>query len=295
MRFDKPATLIAGAALLVTLTACNPTKETKPAEAPANGPAAATVNGTTISQRMVDVIAKRSANAGKPDTPEARATIIDQLALQIVLADEALKKGLEKNPDVIEQMAALRQSVLATAYVEDYIKANPVSDQEVQTAYDRIKATITGNEYHARHILVAKESEAKDIIAKLTKNPASFEKLASERSMDQGSKDRGGDLGWLDPNQMAPEFSGALAKLEKGKFTEEPVKSDYGYHVILLEDVKPIEAPPLEDVKVQLTQQIQQQNVRKQMETLKGAAKIEIAGAAAPATPAASATPESTN
>jgi peptidyl-prolyl cis-trans isomerase C len=292
MQFDMTGRLIVGAAVLLTLAACNPAKPEAPTP---KEPAAATVNGTTISQRMVDVIAKRSANAGKPDTPEARATIIDQLALQIVLADEALKKGLDKSPDVIEQMAALRQSVLATAYIEDYLKTNPVSDQEVQAAYDRIKATITGNEYKARHILVAKESDAKDIIAKLTKNPASFEKLASERSTDQGSKDRGGDLGWLDPNQMAPEFSAALAKLEKGKVTEEPVKSDYGYHVILLEDVKPIEAPPLEEVKVQLTQQIQQQNVRKQMETLKSAAKIEIAGAAAPATPADSADSASTN
>jgi peptidyl-prolyl cis-trans isomerase C len=291
MRFGGSGTVFAAAVLLLAAVACGQEKKATPAGTLSNGPAAATVNGTVISQRMVDVIAKRSSNAGKEDTPDARAKIIDQLALQIVLADEALKKGLDKNPDVIEQMAALRQSVLATAYIEDYIKANPVSDPDVQTAYDRIKASIKGNEYKARQILVAKESEAKDIIAKLKKDPASFEKLAMERSTDLGSKDRGGDLGWLDENRMAPEFAAALAKLEKGKFTEEPVKSDYGYHVVLLEDVKPIEAPPLDEVKVQLTQQIQQQNVRKQMETLKAAAKIEIAGSA-PATPATAAVPE---
>jgi len=290
MRFGRLGTVFAAAVLLLA-AACNQEKKATPADTLPKGPAAATVNGTVISQRMVDVIAKRSGNAGKEDTPDARAKIIDQLALQIVLADEALKKGLDKNPDVIEQMAALRQSVLATAYIEDYLKATPVSDADVQAAYDRIKGTIKGNEYKARQILVAKESEAKDIIAKLKKDPASFEKLAKERSTDLGSKDRGGDLGWLDENRMAPEFAAALAKLEKGKFTEEPVKSDYGYHVILLEDVKPIEAPPLDEVKVQLTQQIQQQNVRKQMETLKAAAKIEIAGSA-PATPTAAAAPE---
>jgi len=235
-----------------------------------------------ISQRMVDLIAKRGANAGRPDTPEARATIIDQLALQIVLSDEAVKKGLDKSPEVAEQIGAIRQSVLANAYVEDYLKNNPVSDETIQAAYDRIKATITGNEYKARHILVAKEAEAKDIIAKLKKDPASFEKLAKERSTDLGSKDKGGDLGWFDLKRMDPEFGAAVSKLEKGKFTTEPVKTQFGYHVILLEDSKPIEAPSLDEVKGQLTQQIQQQNVKKQVDALKAAAKIEIAGAPPP-------------
>jgi len=279
-----------GAALLLMLGACNPAKPTAPT---AKEPAAATVNGTPITQKMVDLIAKRGVAAGRPDTPEARASIIDQLTLQVVLADEAVKKGLDKSPEVAQQIEAIKQSVLANAYVEDFLKTNPVSDAEVTAAYDRIKATITGNEYKARHILVEKESEAKDIIAKLKKDPAVFQKLAKERSMDQSSKDRGGDLGWLDSSHMAQEFSAALGKLEKGGFTQEPVRTDYGYHVILLEDVKPIEAPPLDDVKVQLTQQIQQQNVKKQLETLKAAAKIEVAGTADPAATAPA--PESPN
>jgi peptidyl-prolyl cis-trans isomerase C len=286
MRLIKSGTLLACSALLLVLGACSPAKDTKPAEVPAtaasNEPAAATVNGTVISQRMVDLIAKRGANAGRPDTPEARATIIDQLALQIVLSDEAVKKGLDKSPEVAEQIGAIRQSVLANAYVEDYLKNNPVSDETIQAAYDRIKATITGNEYKARHILVAKEAEAKDIIAKLKKDPASFEKLAKERSTDLGSKDKGGDLGWFDLKRMDPEFGAAVSKLEKGKFTTEPVKTQFGYHVILLEDSKPIEAPSLDEVKGQLTQQIQQQNVKKQVDALKAAAKIEIAGAPPP-------------
>jgi len=279
-----------GAALLLMLGACNPAKPTAPT---AKEPAAATVNGTPITQKMVDLIAKRGVAAGRPDTPEARASIIDQLTLQVVLADEAVKKGLDKSPEVAQQIEAIKQSVLANAYVEDFLKTNPVSDAEVTAAYDRIKATITGNEYKARHILVEKESEAKDIIAKLKKDPAVFQKLAKERSMDQSSKDRGGDLGWLDSSHMAQEFSAALGKLEKGGFTQEPVRTDYGYHVILLEDVKPIEAPPLDDVKVQLTQQIQQQNVKKQLETLKAAAKIEVAGTAD--TAATAPAPESPN
>ena len=291
MRLERSGTLIVGAALLLALGACNPAKPTAPATP--KEPAAATVNGTPISQKIIDLIAKRGVAAGRPDTPEARATIIDQMTLQVVLSEEAIKKGLDKTPEVVDQIEAVKQSVLASAYVEDFIKTNPVSDADVQAAYDRIKATITGNEYKARHILVEKESEAKDIIAKLKKDPANFEKLAKERSLDEGSKDRGGDLGWLDSSRMAQEFNAALSKLEKGGFTGEPVKTEYGYHVILLEDVKPIEAPPLDDVKVQLTQQIQQQNVKKHVETLKAAAKIEVAGAAAPAATAPA--PESTN
>ena len=299
MRFGKSATLVFCAALLLAVGACNPAENDSvatPAVSIAKEPPAATVNGTPISQRMVDLIAKRGVGAGRPDTPEARSTIIDQLTLQVVLSEEALKKGLDKSPEVAEQMAALKQSVLANAYVEDFIKNNPVSDEAVKAAYDRIKGTITGNEYQARHILVDKESEAKEIIAKLKKDPGAFAKLAIERSKDEGSKDRGGDLGWFDLKRMDPAFGAAVSKLEKGTFTEEPVKTQFGYHVILLEDVKPIEAPPIEDVKTQLTQQIQQQNVKKQIETLKAAAKIEIAGAPAPAaTPSTPSTPASTN
>ena len=212
-----------------------------------------------------------------------------------MLADEAVKKGLDKSPEVAEQIGAIKQSVLANAYVEDYVKNNPVSDETIKAAYDRIKATITGNEYKVHHILVAKEAEAKDIIAKLKKDPASFEKLAKERSTDPGSKDKGGDIGWLDLKRMDPDFAVAVTKLDKGKFTTEPVKTQFGYHVIRLDDSKPIEAPALDEVKTQLTQQLQQQNVKKQVEALKAAAKIEIAGAPPARAPATSPTPTPTN
>ena len=276
MRFERSGTLIVGAALMLVVGACNPAKPTAPTS---KEPAAATVNGTPITQKMVDLIAKRGVSAGRPDTPEARATIIDQLTLQIVLAEEAIKKGLDKSPEVAEQIESIKQSVLANAYVEDFLKTNPVSDAEVQAAYDRIKATITGDEYHASHILVEKEADAKDIIAKLKKDPSAFAKLAAERSIDKGSKDKGGDLGWFDLTRMVPEFGAAVSKLQKGQMTDEPVKTQFGYHVIRLEDSKPIEAPPIDEVKEQLTQQIQQQNVKKQLEALKATAKIEVAGA----------------
>jgi peptidyl-prolyl cis-trans isomerase C len=282
----KSAILLASAASLLAIGACSQEKDAKSAAQASTEPAAATVNGTPISQRTVDMVAKQGAAAGRPDTPESRKAIVDRLTLQMVIAQEAIKKGLDKTPEVAEQIDTVKQTVLANAYVQDLIKNSPVTDDMVKAEYDRIKATITGSEYKARHILVAKEAEAKDIIAKLKKNPGAFEKLATEKSMDAGSKARGGDLGWFDTSRMVPEFGAAVGKLEKGKFTEEPVKTQYGYHVILLEDSKPIEAPPLDAVKPQLSQQLQQQNVMKQLDALKAAAKIEVAGASPPAPPA---------
>jgi peptidyl-prolyl cis-trans isomerase C len=289
MKFIKFGILFTSAASLLALGACDSAKDAKPAGQAAKGPVAATVNGTAITQQTVDMIARQGAGAGRPDTPESRKAIIDQLALQIVVAEEAIKKGLDKTPDVAEQVDAMKQSVLARAYVQDFIKNNAVTDDMVKAEYERIKATITGTEYKARHILVEKESEARDIIARLRKEPGAFAKLAMEKSKDQGSKANGGELGWFDSSRMVPEFSAAVSKLEKGKFTQEPVKTQFGYHVILLEDSKPIEAPPLEEVKPQLMQQLQQQNVKKQLDALKAGAKIEMVGASAqaPAAPAA--------
>ena len=290
MNFFRSGILFASAASLLTLGACNQAKDAAPAAPAAKGPAAATVNGIAISQSTVDMIARQGAGSGRPDTPEARKNIIDQLALQMVAADEAVKKGLDKTPEVADQIAMMRQSILANAYVADLVKNGAVTDEQVKAEYERIKATITGSEYRARHILVEKESDARDIIARLKKDPGAFAKLAMEKSKDQGSKAKGGDLGWFDTSRMVPEFGAAVSKLDKGKFTQEPVKTQFGYHVILLEDSKPIEAPPLAEVKPQLTQQLQQQNVKKQLDALKTGAKIEIVGAAAPS-PAAAAAP----
>jgi peptidyl-prolyl cis-trans isomerase C len=274
----KSSAIPAIAASLLALGACNPATDAGP-----KSPAAVTVNGTAISQRTVDKLAKQNAGSGRPDTPESRRFLIDQLALQLVVAEEAVRKGLDKAPETVETIDAMKQSVLANAYVTDYIKNNPVSDDMVKAEYERIKATITGDEYKARHILVETEAEAKDIIARLRKEPGAFAKLAMEKSTDTGSKTGGGDLGWFDLKRMVPEFGAAASKLEKGKFTLEPVRTQFGYHVILLEDSKPIQAPPMEEVKDQLSQQLQEQNLKKQIDALKAKAKIEISSVPAPA------------
>jgi peptidyl-prolyl cis-trans isomerase C len=287
MRFIKSGILLASAASLLALGACNQAKDAKSADQASKGPAAATVNGTAISQRTVDMIAKQGASSGRPDTPESRTAIIDQLALQMVIAEEAVKKGLDRTPEVAEQVEVMKQSILANAYVQDFIKNNPVSDDMLKAEYERIKGTVAGTEYKARHILVEKEAEAKDIIAKLKKDAGVFAKLAMEKSKDSGSKANGGELGWFDLRRMVPEFGAAVSKLEKGKFTQEPVKTQFGYHVILLEDSRPIEAPPMDEVKPQISQQLQQQSWKKHMEALKATAKIEVVGASASAPSAA--------
>ena len=280
----KSRILLACAASMLVLSACNPDDKAKSAAGPAaKEAAAATVNGIAISKNRVDMIVKQGLASGQPDSPEARKGIIEKLAMQTLAADEAIKKGLDKSPEIMAQIDLIRQSVLANAYVQDLIKNSTASDDMLKAEYEKIKATITGTEYKARHILVEKEADAKDIIAKLKKDPGLFEKLAMEKSKDAGSKVRGGELGWFDLSRMVPEFGSAVSKLEKGAITQKPIKTQFGYHVIQLEDTRPIEAPPFEEVKPQLAQHLQQQNVQKQMEDLKAKAKIEIVDAPATA------------
>ena len=284
--------MLAGAAALLALTACTPKDADKSAasasaSATAKDVVAATVNGTPINQKQVDMILKQQR--GMPDTPETRKMIIENIAVQLLVAQEAVKKGLDKTPDTLDELEIAKQSVLAQAYVQDYLKHNDVTDAQLATEYDKLKAQSSGDQYKARHILVKTEDEAKAIIAKLNKDPKQFEALAKAQSLDPGSKVKGGDLGWFDPKGMVPEFSAAVAKLEKGKFTEEPVKSQYGYHVIFLDDKRanPSTLPPLEQIKAPLSQQIKEQNLKKLVEEMKEKAKIDIVGApAAPAAPA---------
>jgi peptidyl-prolyl cis-trans isomerase C len=281
----KSLILLTSAAAVLALSACNSKDSAKSATADSKQ-AAATVNGTVISKSRVDLIARQGASAGHADTPESRKAIIDQLAMQMLVSEEAIKKGLDKSPEVQEQIDVVKQSVLANTYIQDYIKNNPVSDDELKAEYEKVKAQATGTEYKARHILVATEAEAKDIIAKLKKDPSAFEALAKEKSLDPGSKANGGDLGWFDARSMVPEFSNAVVGLDKGKVADAPVKTQFGYHVIQLEDSRPVQAPPLDQVKAELTKHLQQQKLKKLVDDLKAKAKIEIVEAPAAPAPA---------
>lgn len=287
----KSRAALATAIALLTLAACSPkdtdktssaTASSAPASA-ANDAVAATVNGKPITNKEVELILKQQR--GMPDTPETRKMIIDNIALQMIAAQEAVKKGLDKTADIKDEIEMAKQSVLAQAYVQDFMKNDAITDAQLTAEYDKLKAQASGNQFKARHILVKTEDEAKAIIAKLNKDVKSFDDLAKAQSLDPGSKSKGGDLGWFDASSMVPEFSAATAKLEKGKFTETPVKTQFGYHIIILDDTRPNTAsiPPMEQVKAVLTQQMQQQNLKKMLDDMKAKAKIEIVGAAAPA------------
>ena len=286
--FIKPRILLASAASLLLLIACS--SNDTPKAGSSKDAVAATVNGIPIGERLVGMMLKQRTDLGRPASPESRNQFIESLAMQVIITQEAVKKGLDKVPEVSDRLELSRQSILIDAFVQDYLKNNTVSDDMLKAEYEKIKAQSSGPEYKARHILVEKEPEAKDVIARLKKNPKAFEALAKEKSKDRGSKASGGDLGWFDPRGMVPEFGTAVAKLAKGKFTEEPVKSQFGYHVILVEDSRPAQVQALEQIKPALTQQLQQQNLKKFFDEMKAKAKIEIVQAPAPA-PAAEAKP----
>lgn len=234
---------------------------------------AAMVNGQSIPQARVDLRVKVAATQGQPDTPELRKAIREDMINLEVMAQEAVKMGLEKDPEVLQQMELAKQSVLVGAFVQDYAKNHPISEDQLQQEYGKLKTKLGDKEYSARHILVATQEEAKAIIAQLGKK-AKFEKLAA-KSMDTGSAEQGGSLGWAVPNNFVPPFANALLNLKKGEYTKEPVETQYGWHVIRLDDVRNLQVPPYEELKPQLQQRLQQQAIQGVINDLRAKAKIE--------------------
>ncbi len=232
-----------------------------------------TVNGVTISDAQVNLLVKERTAQGQPDSPELRKAMREDLIAREVVSQEAKKRGLDKNPDVVAQMQIASQSVLVRAYLQDYIKKHPVSESALKAEFERIKAAMGDTEYQARHILVASEAEAKSIAAQLKKG-AKFDKLASEKSQDPGSKARGGELGWITRGNVVPQFGDTLAKLKKGE-TSEPVQTQFGWHIIKLEDVRPLKTPPFDNVKDSLRQRLEQQEIQSAVADLRKQAKVE--------------------
>lgn len=232
-----------------------------------------TVNGKAIPKVRADALIAGQAAQGQPDSPELRKAVTEELVRREVLTQESIKKGFDKKPEVQGQMDLARQGVLIGAYLNDYVRAHPVTDDQIKKEYEEIKAKLGNKEYKARHVLVDKEDDAKAIIEKLKKG-AKIEELAKD-SKDPGSKERGGDLGWANPASFVPAFSAAMVKLEKGKFTETPVKSDFGWHVIQLEDTRELKLPGIEEAKGQIGQQLQQRQVQKHIDDLRAKAKVE--------------------
>jgi peptidyl-prolyl cis-trans isomerase C len=235
--------------------------------APAKGAAAPAAGKELYSKAVFDLALKQATSQGQPDSPELRAGIREQLNTRELVAREAKKKNLDKNADVKTQMDLASQSVLVNAFISDWAKANPVSDADLRKEYDKIKAQIGDKEYKVRHILVEKEDEAKEIVAALQKGEK-FEKLA-ERSKDPGSKANGGDLDWNAPGNFVKPFSDAMVKLDKGKFTTQPVQSQFGWHVIRLDDTREAKVPSFDEVKPQLQQRMQSQHLDQYLKDLR--------------------------
>jgi peptidyl-prolyl cis-trans isomerase C len=211
---------------------------------------------------------------GQPDSPQLDARVRDSLISLELLSRAALDKGLDKDPRVAATLEMSRQDQLAKVYLEDYVKTHPVTDAEVQAAYDKAKAEATAPEYRAHHILVKTEAEANKLIAQLNKK-AKFEDLAKKYSKDPGSAKNGGALDWSDRRAFVPEFSDALAGLKKGETTKTPVKTQFGYHIIRLDDTRQPQLPPLDAVRGEVVKQVQQQRVREAITAARASAKIE--------------------
>jgi len=234
---------------------------------------AATVNGKAIPQARVDQLVKQVVAQGRAtDSPELREAIKKDLISREVLIQEADKQNIGGRTDVKAAIDNARQSIIINAMLADYVKKNPVKDADIKAEYDKIKSAIGDKEYHARHILVDSEATAKDIIAKL-KGGAKFEDLAKQSK--DGSAQNGGDLGWASAATYVPEFSKAMVALQKGAITETPVKSQFGFHVIKLEDVRAAKVPPLEEVKQRVAEQLQQTQLAAYRESLVKKAKVQ--------------------
>jgi len=265
---------IAVAAL--ALSACKPGAGSggEAAKAADVAPPAATVNGKPIPAEVLNVIVQAQFQKKPAEiTADQRKQIMDQLVELYVAAQEAEKENVASDPEVAAKMELQRNSALAQALVQKHMKGKTPTEEELKAEYDKQIGSLPKLEYHARHILVKEEAQAKDVIAQLNKG-AKFEDLAKKFSID-GSKAQGGDLSWFTPDRMVPPFSAALVKLNKGEYTKEPVKSEFGWHVIRLEDTRPSNPPSFDSVKDRLAPLVQQRQVKDYLDGLRKAATIQ--------------------
>ena len=247
----------------------------------------ATVNGKPVPKSRVDTLVK-SATHGQEAPPELLQQARDQAVIREIFAQEAEKQGVGKSADYQAQLELARQAILINQLFEQYKKAHPISDADAKAEYEKVKAAQSGNEYHARHILVDNEDEAKKLTAQI-KAGGKFDELAKKNSKDTGSAENGGDLDWSKPNAYVPEFAAALQKLKAGEMTDTPVKTQFGYHIIKLEEVRPAQFPAYDEVKDKLKQQMEQVKVQEYQEKLRKSAKTDYkfadeGGAPAPGT-----------
>ena len=234
----------------------------------------AIVNGKAVPKTRLDALAQQVAKAGRPVTPEMEGQLREEVIAREVFMQEAEKQGIATTDEFKAQMELTRQTLMIRELFANYQKANPVTDADLKAEYDKFAATNGGKEYKARHILVEKEADAQAIIASLKKG-GKFEDIAKKQSKDPGSGSKGGVLDWASPSSYVPEFTEALLKLKKGQTTDTPVKSQFGYHVIRVDDIRSAQLPAFEEVKPQIAQQMQQQKLAAFQEELRKKAKVE--------------------
>jgi peptidyl-prolyl cis-trans isomerase C len=232
------------------------------------------VNGKSVPKSRVELLLQQAQRAGQQVTPEMQAMAKDEVVRREIFAQEAEKRGIAAQADYKAQMELARQSILIRELFEDFKKKNPVTDAEAKVEYDKFKAQSTGTEYRARHILVEGEEEAKALIAQI-KGGAKFEDLAKAKSKDPGSGANGGDLDFAKPESYVPEFGAAMSKLKKGEMTETPVKSQFGWHIIMLEDTREAQFPEFASVKPQIQQRLSQTKLQKFQDDMRKAAKTD--------------------
>jgi peptidyl-prolyl cis-trans isomerase C len=270
--------IVAGLLAAPFLVLAQEKEPAKPAAKPAAKAAAkesvATVNGVGVPRARMDYMIQQQQQRGAQDNEQTRSMVREELVNREVLQQEAQRSGFAKNPEVQTQMDMARQEIMVGAFLRDWVKKHPVSDDDIQKEYERAKSQAGEREYRARHILVETEDQAKALIAELKKG-GKFDELATKNSKDPGSKDRGGDLDWNVPAAFDKQFSDVMVKLEKGKYTETPVHTRYGFHVIQLDDVRQMRFPPLAEVRPRIQQQLMQNRVEELVRGLRAKAKVE--------------------
>ena len=283
MTYFRPHTPIVVALLApLVLAACNKAAAPAP-DAP--GERVATVNGKALPKSEFDLyVANMSRQSGRDVAEEQKSQLLDQYISMQLAAEEAEKAGIEKDQKVRDQLALARLQVLVDAGLQKYLEAHPVQEAELRPEYDAQVAALP-REYHARHILVDDQAAA-EAITKELKGGADFAKIAAKRSKDSSSKS-GGDLGWFTLDTMVKPFADAVKTMQPGQLTDQPVQSQYGWHVIKLEESRATSAPPFDEVKDRVKMIVQRKKLQTHLEELRKAAKVEKAGAAAAAAPAA--------
>ncbi len=234
----------------------------------------AIVNGKAVPKSRVEALLVQATSQGQPRTPELEAQVRDEVVLREMFMQEAERQGLAASAQFKSQMELARQSILIRELFNEYQKKHPVTDADVQAEYDKFKAQASGMEYRASHILVENEDQAKALIVQI-KGGASFEDLAKKNSKDPGSGEKGGDLDWANAGSYVPEFSQAMVKLKKGEMTQVPVKSQFGWHVIKVVDVRDAQFPPLDEVKPQIQQRLMQMKMAQFRDEIRAKTKTD--------------------